>query len=29
MRYNRLKDIGLTDDQIKQNLLFTGEKVAI
>jgi ubiquinol-cytochrome c reductase cytochrome c1 subunit len=27
MRYNRLKDIGLTDDQIKGNLLFTGEKV--
>jgi ubiquinol-cytochrome c reductase cytochrome c1 subunit len=27
MRYNRLKDIGLTDDQIKTNLLFTGEKV--
>lgn len=27
MRYNRLKDIGLTDDQIKDNLLFTGEKV--
>jgi ubiquinol-cytochrome c reductase cytochrome c1 subunit len=27
MRYNRLKDIGLTDDQIKENLLFTGEKV--
>ncbi|MFZ6719046.1 cytochrome c1 [Undibacterium sp. Ji49W] len=27
MRYNRLKDIGLTDDQIRQNLLFTGEKV--
>jgi ubiquinol-cytochrome c reductase cytochrome c1 subunit len=27
MRYNRLKDFGLTDDQIKQNLLFTGEKV--
>ncbi|MET3117619.1 ubiquinol-cytochrome c reductase cytochrome c1 subunit [Undibacterium sp. GrIS 1.8] len=27
MRYNRLKDIGLTDDQIKANLLFTGEKV--
>ncbi|MEB0139742.1 MULTISPECIES: cytochrome c1 [unclassified Undibacterium] len=27
MRYNRLKDIGLTDDQIKHNLLFTGEKV--
>jgi len=27
MRYNRLRDIGLTDDQIRQNLLFTGEKV--
>jgi ubiquinol-cytochrome c reductase cytochrome c1 subunit len=27
MRYNRLRDIGLTDEQIKQNLLFTGEKV--
>jgi ubiquinol-cytochrome c reductase cytochrome c1 subunit len=27
MRYNRLKDIGLSDDQIKDNLLFTGEKV--
>jgi ubiquinol-cytochrome c reductase cytochrome c1 subunit len=27
MRYNRLKDIGLTDDQIKNNLLFSGEKV--
>ena len=27
MRYNRLKDIGLTDDQIKQNLVFAGEKV--
>lgn len=27
MRYNRLKDIGLTDDQIKENLLFAGEKV--
>jgi ubiquinol-cytochrome c reductase cytochrome c1 subunit len=27
MRYNRLKDLGLTDDQIKNNLLFTGEKV--
>jgi ubiquinol-cytochrome c reductase cytochrome c1 subunit len=27
MRYNRLKDIGLTDEQIKENLLFTGEKV--
>lgn len=27
MRYNRLADIGLTDDQIKDNLLFAGEKV--
>jgi ubiquinol-cytochrome c reductase cytochrome c1 subunit len=27
MRYNRLRDIGLTEDQIKQNLLFTGDKV--
>ena len=27
MRYNRLKDIGLTDEQIKSNLLFAGEKV--
>ncbi len=27
MRYNRLKDIGLTDDQIKANLLFASEKV--
>lgn len=27
VRYNRLKDIGLTDDQIKQNLLFSAEKV--
>jgi ubiquinol-cytochrome c reductase cytochrome c1 subunit len=27
MRYNRLKDIGLTEEQIKDNLLFTGEKV--
>lgn len=27
MRYNRLKDIGLTEDQIKDNLLFAGEKV--
>ncbi|WP_137925322.1 cytochrome c1 [Cupriavidus sp. 2SB] len=27
MRYNRLKDLGLTDDQIRQNLLFTGDKV--
>ena len=27
MRYNRLKDLGLTEDQIKANLLFTGEKV--
>jgi len=27
MRYYRLNDIGLTDDQIKDNLLFTGTKV--
>lgn len=27
MRYNRLRDIGLTEQQIKDNLLFTGEKV--
>jgi ubiquinol-cytochrome c reductase cytochrome c1 subunit len=27
MRYNRLKDLGLTEDQIKENLLFTADKV--
>lgn len=27
MRYNRLKDLQLTDDQIKNNLLFAGDKV--
>jgi len=27
MRYNRLHDIGLNDDQIKSNLLFAGDKV--
>jgi ubiquinol-cytochrome c reductase cytochrome c1 subunit len=27
MRYNRLKEIGLTEKQIKDNLLFAGEKV--
>jgi ubiquinol-cytochrome c reductase cytochrome c1 subunit len=27
MRYNRLQDIGLTDEQIKSNLMFAGEKV--
>lgn len=27
MRYNRLKDIGLTEVQIKDNLLFAGDKV--
>jgi ubiquinol-cytochrome c reductase cytochrome c1 subunit len=27
MRYNRLHDIGLTDDQIRDNLLFNGGKV--
>jgi ubiquinol-cytochrome c reductase cytochrome c1 subunit len=27
MRYNRLRDIGLTEQQIKENLVFTGVKV--
>ena len=27
MRYNRLMDIGLSEDQIKKNLLFTADKV--
>jgi ubiquinol-cytochrome c reductase cytochrome c1 subunit len=27
MRYNRLQDIGLTDGQIRKNLLFTADKV--
>jgi len=27
MRYNRLRDIGLTEDQIRDNLVFTGAKV--
>jgi ubiquinol-cytochrome c reductase cytochrome c1 subunit len=27
MRYNRLADLGLTDDEIKKNLLFTSTKV--
>ena len=27
MRYNRLTDLGLTEQQIKENLLFTGDKV--
>jgi len=27
MRYNRLTDIGLTEEQIRQNLLFTADKV--
>ena len=27
MRYNRLKDIGLTDKQIESNLMFTADKV--
>jgi ubiquinol-cytochrome c reductase cytochrome c1 subunit len=27
MRFNRMQDIGLTDDQIKKNLLFTTDKV--
>jgi ubiquinol-cytochrome c reductase cytochrome c1 subunit len=28
MRYNRLKDLGLTEDQIRDNLIFTGVKVS-
>ena len=27
MRFNRLKDIGLTEQQIKDNLLFTTDKI--
>jgi ubiquinol-cytochrome c reductase cytochrome c1 subunit len=27
MRYNRLRDLGLTEDQIKNNLLFSSDKV--
>jgi ubiquinol-cytochrome c reductase cytochrome c1 subunit len=27
MRYNRLRDLGLSEDQIRDNLLFTAEKV--
>ena len=27
MRYNRLKDIGLTEDEIKKNLMFTTDKI--
>jgi ubiquinol-cytochrome c reductase cytochrome c1 subunit len=27
MRYSRLTDLGLTEDQIKQNLLFTSDKI--
>ncbi len=27
MRYNRLKDIGLSDEQIKNNLLFSADKI--
>jgi ubiquinol-cytochrome c reductase cytochrome c1 subunit len=27
MRYNRMREIGLSEDQIKQNLVFTGQKV--
>lgn len=26
MRYNRLKDLGLSKEQIKENLIFTGQK---
>jgi ubiquinol-cytochrome c reductase cytochrome c1 subunit len=27
MRYNRLRDLGLTESQISENLIFTGQKV--
>ena len=27
MRYNRLRDLGLTENQISDNLIFTGQKV--
>ncbi|MCZ6992333.1 cytochrome c1, partial [Salmonella enterica] len=27
MRYNRLRDIGLTEEQIRENLMFTADKV--
>src|SRR3954471_23690597 len=27
MRYNRMRDIGLSEDQIKKNMLFATEKV--
>jgi len=27
MRYNRMRDLGLTDEQIRDNLMFTAEKV--
>ena len=27
MRYNRLKDLGLTEQQIRDNLIFTGAKI--
>ena len=27
MRYNRMRDIGLTEEQIQQNLVFTGAKI--
>ena len=27
MRYNRLTDIGLTEEQIRKNLLFTADKI--
>ena len=29
MRYNRLRDIGLPDDLIKENLLFAAQKVGV
>ena len=27
MRYNRMRDIGLTEEQIKDNLMFAADKV--
>lgn len=27
MRYNRLRDVGLSDDQIREKLMFTADKV--
>ena len=29
MRYNRLRDLGLSDDQIRDNLIFTGDRKSV